>query len=148
MFLRQKHVVNSLMKLAPGLIYSVLTVCGSLVLGLWFCFTVLSVLSSFAIISLRKKQLVALLCLHAVVWLSLFCASLVGWSAVFDCGISWSYSLTFSCVILMVQRNITNLHQSYYYPCPPFPSLLSLIPQLPVIIKNIYVSDVYVDHWV
>ena len=69
------------------------------------------VLSSFAIISLRKRELVALLCPLAVVWLSVLClflmVPLVGWSAVCDCGISWSYSLTFSCGILMVKRNIT-----------------------------------------
>ena len=30
-----------------------------------------------------------------VLWLSSFCVSDVGWSAVCDCGISWPYSLTY-----------------------------------------------------
>ena len=74
-------------------------VCGSLVLGL--CFAALCAPSSFAIILLGKRELVALLLLgsecHVVaIVLCLFLAvPLVGWSVVYDCGISWSYTLTF-----------------------------------------------------
>ena len=65
--------------------------------GSLFCFAVLCVLSSFAIISLGKRELVALLlfcpeCHAAVIVLLLFLA--VPW--VYDSDISWSYSLTFS----------------------------------------------------
>ena len=61
-----------------------------------FSYAVLSVLSSFAIISLRKRELVALLWLsfwcHAAVSehsVSLLCCA-VGWSAVCDCHTSLS----------------------------------------------------------
>ena len=52
-----------------------------------FCYTLLCVLSSFAIILIGKRELVALVCLSAwrlvfVIWLFL-----VGDSAVCDCGI-------------------------------------------------------------
>ena len=58
-----------------------------------------AVLSSFAIISLRKRELVDLLCLLAFMWLLLYCVSssrAVDCSAVCDCGISCSltYCLT------------------------------------------------------
>ena len=49
-----------------------------------FCFTVLCVLSSFAIISLGKKELDAFLTLPR---------GAMGWSVVCDCGFSRSYSL-------------------------------------------------------
>ena len=53
------------------------------------------VFSSFAIISLRKKDLVHLLNLCGYKCsLSLPCSAF-GWSQVCDCGISWSYSLAF-----------------------------------------------------
>ena len=41
--------------------------------GSLFYGVVLSILSSFTIILLRKRVLVALLCVFAVVWLSVFC---------------------------------------------------------------------------
>ena len=64
--------------------------------GSLFCIVALSVLSSLAII-LRKRELVALLelccgCLHSVS----LPHGVMGWSAVCDCGISWSYPLTFA----------------------------------------------------
>ena len=60
----------------------------------FFCYALLCVLSSFAIILQRKKELVALLSFHRdVLLLLMFCGSssrsrTVGWSAVCDCGIS------------------------------------------------------------
>ena len=62
-----------------------------------FCCTLLYVPSSFAAILMGKRELVALLnlsswCLMIVVWL--FLAVPQGFSAVCDCGISKSYSLT------------------------------------------------------
>ena len=79
-------------------------VCFPLVVGVLclslFCFVLLCVLSSFAIILKRKRELVALL--FIVLRMSCYCEcyvtlphGTVGWSAVCDCGISWSYSLTF-----------------------------------------------------
>ena len=72
-----------------------------------FCYAVYPVLSSFAIILLRKRELVALLklssCCHhhvAVSVLYLFLTRAVGWSAVCDCGISWPYPLTFCTVMV------------------------------------------------
>ena len=57
------------------------------------CYTVLCVQSSFSVISLRKRELVALLnCLPADFWLLVFCVA-VNWSALSDCDISWSYIL-------------------------------------------------------
>ena len=57
-----------------------------------FCCALLCVHSSFAIISMVKKELVALLCLSSGV--SWCCVALIhdamGLSAVCDCGISWS----------------------------------------------------------
>ena len=62
-------------------------------------FCVWSLFNSFAIISLRKRELVALLCVLAARWLSLCSVSqphsAVGWSVDCDCGISWSYLLIF-----------------------------------------------------
>ena len=43
-----------------------------------FCNIVLSVLSSFAIITMRKRVLDASLCAIAILWLLLFCASTLG----------------------------------------------------------------------
>ena len=65
------------------------------------CYAVLSVLSSFAIISLAEEERAS--CFTVIVlFLSCDCKCSVslphgaaGWSAVCDCGISWSYSLTF-----------------------------------------------------
>ena len=59
------------------------------------CDVALGVLSSFTIILLRKRELVAYM--HCVVAV-LFCVSSSrchGWSAVCECGVFWSYSLTF-----------------------------------------------------
>ena len=64
----------------------------------WFCYAVLSVLSSFAIILMGKKRAG---CFALIVFLmSCDCKcsvslphNVVDWSAVCDCGISWSYSL-------------------------------------------------------
>ena len=71
-----------------------------LFVGVWFLVDVLlycsllCVQSSFSVISLRKRELVALLnCLPADFWLLVFCVA-VNWSALSDCGISWSYLLT------------------------------------------------------
>ena len=66
-----------------------------------FCDAVLTVLSSFAVISLMKRVPVALLyscssCRgsNSVRVSSSWCRA-VGWSVVCDCGIFWSYSLAF-----------------------------------------------------
>ena len=60
-----------------------------------FCFGVLCVLSSFAIISLGKRELVALLLLCSECRSLTFPHGAKGWSVVCDCGISWLYSVTF-----------------------------------------------------
>ena len=62
-----------------------------------FCCALLCVHSSFDIILMGKRELVALLglscwCLVILVWH--FFRGSVGLSAVCDCGISWSYALT------------------------------------------------------
>ena len=79
-----------------------------------FWYASLYVLSSFAIILTRKRELVALL---FVFWMPCYCKcpvalpqGAVGWSAVCDCGISWSYSLTFWL------SNCQGQHCSFY-PC-------------------------------
>ena len=52
----------------------------------------LNVLYSFAIILRRKGELIAY---YFIVFLSSSCVSrsAMSWSAVYDCGISWSYSI-------------------------------------------------------
>ena len=66
----------------------------------WFCYALLCVHYSFAIILKRKRKLVA----FAIIVLQMHCYykcsvalphGAVGWSAVCDCGISRSYSLSF-----------------------------------------------------
>ena len=58
-----------------------------------FCCTLFSVHSSFAIILMGKRELVALLSLSS--WCIVIVLALSwGLSAVCDCGISYSYSLT------------------------------------------------------
>ena len=91
-FVSSKAVVDSLFIVAP------IVMCGVCVWDLFYC-AVLSVLSSFAIIWLCKRELVALLyCL--LMSCNCYCSmsfphSAVGLSAVSDCGISWSYLLYF-----------------------------------------------------
>ena len=69
--------------------------------GLWFvfCCAVLGLISSFKIISPGKRELVALLvCLSTsndLLTYMTFPRGVVGWSRVCECGISWSYLLTF-----------------------------------------------------
>ena len=63
-----------------------------------FCCILLCVLSSFAIILMGKRELVALLCLSSWCPVALPHGA-VSWSAVCDCGIFWSYSLTFYILI-------------------------------------------------
>ena len=67
-------------------------------LGPCFCYAVHCSPSTFAIISLEKRELIALLCcILDGMWLLLpFPHGAVGWSVVCDCGISRSYSLTLS----------------------------------------------------
>ena len=61
------------------------------------CYAVPSCYSSFAIILLRKRGLVALFSLSARCLMTKCSVALphsvTGWSAVCDCGISWSFSL-------------------------------------------------------
>ena len=58
------------------------------------CGVILGALSSLATVLLRKKKLVSLLELYCGYLCSVFLhRGAVGWSAVCDCGISWSYSL-------------------------------------------------------
>ena len=63
-----------------------------------FCCALLYVHSSFAIIVMGKRELVASLCLSSG-WSRECCVALphdaTGLSAVCDCGISYSYSLSF-----------------------------------------------------
>ena len=64
-----------------------------------FCFAVLFVLYSFAIISLGKRELVALLLLcsecHVPIFILRFLShDAMGWSVVCDCDISWLYPLS------------------------------------------------------
>ena len=59
---------------------------------------VMQYISSFAIISLKKRVLVALLCLLDGMTCGCLCTvslphGAVSWSAVCDCHISWSHSL-------------------------------------------------------
>ena len=62
----------------------------------------LSVLSSFLIISLKKSEQVVFTLIVFLLFMRLLALAVphpygdVGWSAVCDCGISWSHSLTFS----------------------------------------------------
>ena len=72
-----------------------------------FCCIVLSVISSFAIISLWKRERERDGCLKIAfngMGLLVLCVTLprgaMGWSAVCDCGISWPYSTDFFHVIL------------------------------------------------
>ena len=65
-----------------------------------FCYTLLCVLSIFAIISLGKREQVALLFIVVLASNGCYCSLVlphgaVAWSALCDCGTSWSYSLTF-----------------------------------------------------
>ena len=66
-----------------------------------FCYALLYVHPSFAIILKKKRKLVALLLLfyRCIVTITVCPVALpygvVGWSAVCDCGISLSHSLTF-----------------------------------------------------
>ena len=65
-----------------------------------FCYALLCVLPSFAIILTMKKELVALLllfcrCIATVNVLFLFVTLPWGRSTVYDCGTSLSYSFTF-----------------------------------------------------
>ena len=68
-----------------------------------FCYAVLSVFCSFTVILLMKREKEGDRCFSLIVFL-LVCVcysskplsyGAVGWSAVCDCGISWSYSLLF-----------------------------------------------------
>ena len=87
-----------------------MTVCVWSLLG-YTCIVVLTVLSYFAIILLRKRELAALhklnCCLLSVLLSSIcYCSvsvpnGVMGWSVVFDCGISMSYSLTFCYCFLL-----------------------------------------------
>ena len=89
---------------------------GLLLICLWgFCvclcfwYALLCVLSCFAIILKRKRELVALL---YVLRMSCYCIcsvalpyGVVGWSAVCDYGISWSYSLNLLFILLHTFKN-------------------------------------------
>ena len=63
-----------------------------------FCCALLCVHSSFVIISMEKRELIALLCLFVFLVSRDCCVAFphdtTGLSAVCDCGISYSYSLT------------------------------------------------------
>ena len=71
-----------------------------------FCGVVPGIFSSLAIILLRKRELVAILklccwCLFSVPRSH----GAVGWSAVCDCGISWSVSLVFPYSSIRILRS-------------------------------------------
>ena len=73
-----------------------------------FSYGVLSVISSFAI---------SLDCLPVVKWRSVSCVSsysAVGLSALCDCGISWSYSLTFCCGLQLTEAQSSLLSNKDY----------------------------------
>ena len=57
---------------------------------LGLCFAVLCVISSFAIISLGKIEVVALVLLCGCYWSFTLPRGAMGWSLVCDSGISWS----------------------------------------------------------
>ena len=59
-----------------------------------FCCTLLYVPSSFAIILMGKRELVALLSLSSLCLMIVVLLFLMGLTAACDCGISVSYSLT------------------------------------------------------
>ena len=72
---------------------------------LGLCFVVKFFVSNSAIIWLRKRELVDLLCHLAAILLSVFCVSrcsAMSWSTVCDCDISWSYSFAF----LSISKNL------------------------------------------
>ena len=85
-----------------------------------FVYALLFVLSSFAIIFKRKRES----CCFAfiVLRMSCYCKSFVtlphgavGWSALCDCGISWSYSLFVSPTLTLIQYFHDSCHILYYY---------------------------------
>ena len=63
--------------------------------GSWLFFTELCVFPSFTIILLGKRELVSFFLLCSDCHVAVFAYGAVGWSVVCECGISWSYSLTF-----------------------------------------------------
>ena len=69
--------------------------CDCEVLCSIFCCALLCVLSSFAIILMGKRELVALLCLSSWCLAVDFPHFTMSWSAVCDCGISRSHSFAF-----------------------------------------------------
>ena len=76
------------------------------------CFSICFLVSSFL-----KRELIVLLqlCCGSLCSVSLYCHD---WSEVCDCGISWSYSLTFSLVIEAEQPwSVFVLHVIGYYNC-------------------------------
>ena len=71
----------------------------------------------FAIISLRKREREG--CYYFLMYFDcLFTVSLpqgaVGWSTVFDCGFSWSYSLTFYCDLVQIisKNTVSTIHRA------------------------------------
>ena len=71
-----------------------------------FCYALLFVHYRFAIILKRKRKLAPLLLSPYRCIVTLKCSlalphGAVGWSAVFDCGISWLYSFTFLSMIFL-----------------------------------------------
>ena len=84
------------------------------------CYAVLRVSSSFAIIWLRKRQSFAFLKLsRGYYWPVSSPIGAVVWSAMFDFGVSWSYSLHFLSVhmILLTNRVFFFIHGKVLQVC-------------------------------
>ena len=62
-----------------------------------FCYALLCVHSSFAIILKRMRKIIVLQMYYYSKCSVALPHGALGWSAVCDCGISWLYSLTFLC---------------------------------------------------
>ena len=75
------------------------------------CGVALGALSSFTIILLRKRELVAVQLLCCACFL--FCVSSSrchGWSAVCECGVFWSYPFTFHMISFHDKRTVVHLN--------------------------------------
>ena len=110
-----------------------LIVCGGSVLVTSFWYSLLCVLSSFAIILMKKRELIAFLllsfgCLVTVnrVWL-LLAVGAVSWSAMCECGISCSCSLIFSSISIILAQFNLRISEILPLPFPCYSTLASTL---------------------